>query len=275
MKRLFSTFATLFFTVLMTAQITIIPKPNKLVVRSDNFKIDKGTVVFSNTKNDKNLEYLRKFLEGASGFKFEQSAGMPSANFIILDMSPDYSIPLEGYKLKVTKEGITIQGSTQTGIFYGIQTLFQMLPPVIYSGNPKGDENWTVQGAEIEDSPRFAYRGMHLDVSRTFFDAKTVKNFINWLSYHKINTFHWHLTDDNGWRIEIKKYPKLTELGAWRGENEVLRPSFGSGNERYGGFYTQKEIKEIVAYAAERHIEIIPEIDLPGHSRAVTATYPE
>ncbi len=275
MKRLFSTFATLFFTVLMTAQITIIPKPNKLVVRSDNFKIDKGTVVFSNTKNDKNLEYLRKFLKNASGFHFEQSATTPSGNFIILDMSPDYSIPLEGYKLKVTKEGISIQGSTQTGIFYGIQTLFQMLPPVIYSGNPKGDENWTVQGAEIEDSPRFAYRGMHLDVSRTFFDAETVKNFINWLSYHKINTFHWHLTDDNGWRIEIKKYPKLTELGAWRGENEVLRPSFGSGNERYGGFYTQKEIKEIVAYAAERHIEIIPEIDLPGHSRAVTATYPE
>lgn len=275
MKKTISLLGAIFFAAFTTAQVSVIPMPNKMVSEGDNFELNKETVLFSNEKSSANLLYMQSFLKNAARFGFNRVKQAPSSNYIILELSSAFDIPQEGYKLSVTGEGITIKASSESGIFYGIQTLFQLLPPVIYSGNPKGDENWTIQGVEIEDSPRFGYRGMHLDVSRTFFDAATVKNFINWLSHHKINKFHWHLTDDNGWRIEVKKYPKLTELGAWRGENEVLRPSFGSGNERYGGFYTQKEIKEIVAYAAERHIEIIPEIDLPGHSRAVTASYPE
>lgn len=259
----------------MTAQVTIIPKPNKIVITKESFTLNKGTVIYTTEKTEANILYMQGFLKGATKFDFEQVKQVPSQNFIILDLSVSSDIPEEGYTLKVTEQGITIKAFSQTGLFYGIQSLFQMLPPTIYSGNPSGHETWTVQGVEIEDSPRYGYRGMHLDVSRTFFDISTVKKYINWLSFHKMNKFHWHLTDDNGWRIEIKKYPKLTELGAWRGQNEVLKPSFGSGKQRYGGFYTQKEIKEIVAYAAERHIEVIPEIDLPGHSRAVTAAYPE
>ena len=120
---------------------------------------------------------------------------------------------------------------------------------------------------EIEDYPRFSYRGAGLDVSRTFFPLETIYDFIDWISYHKINTFHWHITDDNGWRIEIKKYPLLTEKGAWRGPNEVLPPSYGSGNQRYGGFYTQEEIKEVVKYAAERNITIIPKLTCQATAR--------
>lgn len=274
-KKLTTVLTSIILTVTMTAQVTIIPKPNKIVITKESFTLNKGTVIYTTEKTEANILYMQGFLKGATKFDFEQVKQVPSQNFIILDLSVSSDIPEEGYTLKVTEQGITIKAFSQTGIFYGIQSLFQMLPPTIYSGNPSGHETWTVQGVEIEDSPRYGYRGMHLDVSRTFFDVNTVKKFINWLSFHKMNKFHWHLTDDNGWRVEIKKYPKLTELGAWRGENEVLSPAFGSGKQRYGGFYTQKEIKEIVAYAAERHIEIIPEIDLPGHSKAVTAAYPE
>lgn len=273
-KKLTTVLTSIILTVTMTAQVTIIPKPNKIVITKESFTLNKGTVIYTTEKTEANILYMQGFLKGATKFDFEQVKQVPSQNFIILDLSVSSDIPEEGYTLKVTEQGITIKAFSQTGIFYGIQSLFQMLPPTIYSGNPSGHETWIVQGVEIEDSPRYGYRGMHLDVSRTFFDVNAVKKFINWLSFHKMNKFHWHLTDDNGWRVEIKKYPKLTELGAWRGENEVLDPAFGSGKHRYGGFYTQKEIKEIVTYAAERHIEIIPEIDLPGHSKAVTAAYP-
>ncbi len=274
-KKLTSVLTALIMTVTMSAQVTIIPKPNRIQVRSDNFNLTNSTVIYTSEKSLTNLLYMQGFLRDAAKFPFEQVKQLPSRNYIVLDLLQGSEIPAEGYMLNVSAQGITIKGSTEAGIFYGIQSLFQMLPATIYSGNPSGHENWTVQGIEIEDSPRYGYRGMHLDVSRTFFDANTVKKFINWMSFHKMNKFHWHLTDDNGWRIEIKKYPRLTELGAWRGEGEVLNAAYGSGKQRYGGFYTQKEIKEIIAYAAERQIEIIPEIDLPGHSKAVTASYPE
>ncbi|NCB19805.1 MAG: beta-N-acetylhexosaminidase, partial [Bacteroidia bacterium] len=215
MKKTISLLGAIFFAAFTTAQVSVIPMPNKMVSGGDNFEINKETVLFSNEKSSANLLYMQSFLKNAAKFGFNRVKQAPSSNYIILELSSAFDIPQEGYKLSVTGEGITIKASSESGIFYGIQTLFQMLPPVIYSGNPKGDENWTIQGVEIEDFPRFGYRGMHLDVSRTFFDAATVKNFINWLSHHKINKFHWHLTDDNGWRIEVKKYPKLTELGAW------------------------------------------------------------
>ena len=260
-------------STLCSAQSSIIPMPNKIIPSAGYFEIDSETGIMSNEKNLFNLNYLQSKLSSATGYKFSNTA--PPDNSIRLKLSSSVSIPKEGYLLNITESGIEIEGSSEAGIFYGIQSLLQMLPPTVYSGRATGHEKWALSCLTIEDSPRYGYRGMMLDVSRTFFDVQTVKRYLDNLAYHKINRFHWHLTDDNGWRVEIKKYPLLTEKGAWRGQNEVLKPTFGSGNERYGGFYTQAQIREIVAYAAERHIEIIPEIELPGHSRAVTASYPQ
>jgi len=275
MKKLLLIFiAVLLVSVSLRGQVSIIPKPNKTEIGEGRFLLNKETTLFTNEQNSSNLTYLRDLLVGVTGFDFTVKKSLPSFNYISLTLVSPFSLPQEGYIMEITTKGIEIKASDRAGIFYGIQSLLQLLPPVVYSGRSTGHEVWSVPVLNIEDSPRFGYRGMMLDVSRTFFDAATVKKYIDWMAFHKINKFHWHLTDDNGWRVEVKKYPKLTELGAWRGDNEVLKPAFGSGSNRYGGFYTQKEIKEIVAYAAERHIEIIPEIDLPGHSKAVTASYP-
>ncbi|MEN6618550.1 MAG: family 20 glycosylhydrolase [Rikenellaceae bacterium] len=275
MKRLLTICASSILTISLVAQTTIIPRPNKIEIGQGYFQLDEKCVIYSNEKGSSNLDYLKNKLVKATGFPFSETKNLPADNFICLDYSKDYNIASEGYLLNISTMGITIKAGSSSGIFYGIQSLLQLLPPAVYSGRTIGFEVWRVPVLSIEDSPRFSYRGIMLDVSRTFFDAETVKKYIDWMSYHKINTFHWHLTDDNGWRIEIKKYPELTNKGAWRGPDEVLSAAFGSGNQRYGGFYTQDQIKEIVAYATERHIEIIPEIDLPGHSRAVTASYPQ
>lgn len=189
------------------------------------------------------------------------------------------SFPEEGYAIRVMPDRIVVSASTRAGEFYAIQTLLQMLPAQVYRRAEGPDamliRQWAVPCLEIKDEPRFPWRGSMLDVSRNFFDKAYVLRHLDWLAYHKINKFHWHLTDDNGWRIEIKKYPKLTRTGAWRGRDEALMPAYNSGDERYGGFYTQEEIREIVAYAADRNIEIIPEIDLPGHSKSLAVSYPE
>jgi len=260
-------------TLYLQAQLSIIPKPNKVSLQGGFFEIDENTSLISNEKKTFNINYLRTILSSATGYSLERKTS--SDNQIRLKLSPERGILKEGYLLTITENQIEIEASDEAGIFYGIQSLLQILPPVVYSGRTTGHEKWELPCLTIEDSPRYSYRGMMLDVSRTFFDVETVKQYLDWLAHHKINKFHWHLTDDNGWRVEIKKYPLLTEKGAWRGINEALKPSFGSGNERYGGFYTQAQIKEVVTYAAERQIEIIPEIDLPGHSRAVTAAYPQ
>jgi hexosaminidase len=273
-KTLLSLIAVLLTGLSLYSQVSIIPKPNSVITGEGAFVLDRSTSIISNDKNQSDLNYLKEKLVKATGFQFTVTNNLQPKNYIYLDMSAGYQIPDEGYILTVSADAITIKASASSGIFYGIQSLLQLLPPTVYSGRATGHEIWKVPAVTIEDSPRFHYRGMMLDVSRTFFGTDVVKNYIDWMAYHKLNVFHWHLTDDNGWRVEIKKYPDLTAKGAWRGPNEVLAPSFGSGNQRYGGFYTQKEIKEIVAYATARHIEIIPEIDLPGHSKAVTATYP-
>lgn len=275
MKRLLSTFTAMIFALALSAQTGIIPKPQKEIIREGYFRLDKSCVIYSNEKGSFNTQYIQEKLIKATGFAFSRIKKQTADNFIKLEVNPSLNIPEEGYLLNVDEKGITIDAKNSSGIFYGIQSLLQLLPPTVYSGRVTGREDWKVPFVNIEDYPRFSYRGMMLDVSRTFFDYDVIIKYIDWLSYHKINKFHWHLADDNGWRIEIKKYPELTSKGAWRGPGEVLYPSFGSGNKRYGGFYTQDQIKKIVAYAAERNIEIIPEIDLPGHSRAVTATYPD
>jgi len=257
------------------SQVSIIPLPEKTEFSEGGFLLSPKCVMYTNEKNASNFNYLRDRLISVTKFPLSRVYSHPADNYITLLLDENANIPEEGYNIKISGKGVLITASSRSGIFYGIQTILQLLPPSVYSGRTTGLEKWVIPFAYIEDKPRFAYRGLMLDVSRTFFDTKTIKEHLEWLAYHKINKFHWHLSDDNGWRVEIKKYPLLTEKGAWRGDNEVLMPAFGSGSERYGGYYTQEEIKDIVSFAAERFIEIIPEIELPGHSRAVTASYPE
>lgn len=189
------------------------------------------------------------------------------------------SRPAGWYRLEVGPQTVHILAHDAAGLFYAVQSLRQLLPPEIeyrsYSMVPR-NVVWQIRATRIEDAPRFGYRGMHLDVGRHFMSVDVVKQYIDLLAMHKFNTFHWHLTEDQGWRIEIKRYPKLTQVGAWR--DSTLIGNYGSGrydNIRYGGFYTQDEIRDVVAYAQARHITIIPEIEMPGHASAALAAYPE
>ena len=185
----------------------------------------------------------------------------------------------EGYDLAVTPDSVVIRAPTQAGLFYGVQTLFQLLPPEIFSSNVMRDVNWQMPCVQIEDWPRFKWRGLMLDVSRHFFNKSEVETILDAMALHKLNVFHWHLTDDQGWRIEIKKYPKLTQIGAWRpgvgfGFDPKSTTAYGPDG-RYGGFYTPADIREVVKYAAARHITIVPEIEMPGHSTAALEAYPQ
>ncbi len=183
----------------------------------------------------------------------------------------DYSIP-GAYTLTTDGKGVYIAGDNENGVFYGVQTLIQLLPVPTTASIPK----LAVPYVSIKDYPRFAYRGLMLDASRHFFPVDFVKKYIDYIALHKMNYFHWHLTDDQGWRIEIKKYPKLTEIGGFRNGTIIGHyPGTANDNEKHGGFYTQEQIKDIVKYAAARYITVIPEIELPGHSSAAIAAYPQ
>ena len=276
MRKLILWIASSLFTTMLAAQPTVdlIPKPVQMEVSAGTFTITSATVITSNSTEHDLAGYLQDKLKRSTGFNLKATTKATNTYHIILEVNASLDLPHEGYRLTVDEHGVLITGKDRGGLFYGIQTLLQLLPPRVYSDNLVRDVIWTVPFIRITDYPRFQYRGMMLDVSRQFFDAATVKQYIDWLSMHKMNKFHWHLSDDQGWRIEIKHYPALTTKGAWRGPNELLEPSYGSGEKRYGGFYTQKEVKEIVRYAAIRNIEIIPEIDIPGHSRAAAVAYP-
>jgi len=186
----------------------------------------------------------------------------------------------EAYRLTAGPGRILIEASSPPGFFYAVQTIYQLLPPEVYSPKPEPGVRWAVPGVRIEDGPRYPWRGMLLDVSRHFFPKEFIRRYIDYLAMHKMNTFHWHLTDDQGWRIEIKKYPRLTEIGAWRADRED-KPWNGREPQRdgekatYGGFYTQADIREIVEYAKSRCVTIVPEIEMPGHCMSVLAAYPQ
>lgn len=274
----------------VNANLDIIPVPQEIVVcqNEDAFLLnDNTTIVYDNEENQFNTEFLQSYLKNIFkkdlkiiyASKLESVSKLNTINLNIVDVAKCEELGLvnddEAYFLSVSIDRIDIYALDAAGIFYGIQTLIQMMPNDIYSENANKVAEVDIPCLNIKDNPRFKYRGLMLDCSRTFFDVEYIKHLLNGLAHYKINNFHWHLTDDQGWRIEIKQYPKLTELGAWRGANELLMPAYGSGNERNGGFYTQEEIKDIVKYAADRNINIIPEIDLPGHSKAVAVTYPE
>ena len=219
----------------------------------------------------------------ATGFDLDVRTGKaPGSNAIVLRADPSLaqSAGAEGYHLEATPKIVTIRAAAPAGVFYGMETLRQLLPTAIFrSGRVTGVE-WTVPAVSIDDKPRFSWRGSHLDVARHFMPKEFVKKYLDLLALHKMNRFHWHLTDDQGWRLEIKQYPKLTEIGGWRPEtlvgHETNNPATMTfDGKRYGGFYTQDDVKEIVAYAAERFITVVPEIEMPGHSQEVVAAYPE
>jgi hexosaminidase len=269
-------------TTLVCAQgISIIPEPVQWQRSNGNFTITNSTTVGVPARQAEVMKvanYLTARLNAATGFgvKTVESGGTIQLR---LNAKPAPTLGQEGYQLDVTASGIIISANSAAGLFYGVQSLIQLLPKEIESKTVVSGINWTVPVVTITDYPRFGWRGIMLDVSRHFFPKEFVKDYIDQLARYKYNRFHWHLTDDNGWRVEIKSYPKLTEVGAWRvprtgtfGSNTPPRPGEAP---TYGGFYTQDDIREVVQYAKDRFIEILPEIDVPGHSMAAIAAYPE
>ncbi|RYY93973.1 MAG: hypothetical protein EOO11_18790, partial [Chitinophagaceae bacterium] len=276
----------------------LIPQPVQLKPGTGHFTITPATsIVVRDAEDTRIANLLRDYVQDRYGFQLPVSRQERTANVIRLNTRRFIKAPdKDAYYLQVDGNGIAIEGDTYAGTFYGLQTLLQLLPEQLGAPVKAGTEvkvKWkpgkskvkakspqaataaaafqklAVPQLLIQDYPRFKYRGMHLDVSRHFFPASFVKKYIDYLAAHKMNYFHWHLADDQGWRIEIKKFPGLTQMGAWRHGTIVGRyPGTASDNERYGGFYTQDEIRDVVQYAAQRFVNIIPEIDVPGHSSA-------
>lgn len=266
----------------MPENYSIIPKPAELVILKGEFTINDKTALFVSPLTDQTeiaADILGTMLRKSAGIELPVIEGTkPGHNRIMMLIDTTVNVGEEGYSLGVTKRNIILKAPTAAGLFYGVQTIRQLLPPQVeVEGGLAGDVVPVVPACVITDEPRFTYRGMHLDVSRHFFTVDEVKSYLDILAMHKFNTFHWHLTDDQGWRIEIKKYPKLTTVGSQRSETLVGhggRPPFTYDGQPYGGFYTQDEIREIVRYASERFIRIIPEIEMPGHAVAALASYP-
>lgn len=256
-------------------ELNIIPMPLKVERDTGIFRLPKNPSVRIDPKIE-NREFLFAFLATKIQDLTEMEAGNP---VIDLKKQPLADLPGEGYLLEINDQGISIRANDDAGIWYGVQTLRQLLPPTVEQG-PADVTGHSIPYLKITDYPRFKWRGMHLDVSRHFFPPEFVKQYIDMIALHKMNTFHWHLTDDNGWRLEIKKHPKLTEISAWRVDREHENWRHWSPIEEgekatYGGFYTQDEVRDIIAYAAERQIQVIPEIEMPGHSSEIFAAYPE
>lgn len=256
--------------------ISIIPKPIEVDIKQLNFTLTNNTIILTDPDLIKQAELLKNLITPATGFDLiikDLSERNGDNNAIILKIEKNEIISHpEGYQLDVSQEKIKILGSTSQGIFYGIQTLRQLLPVEIESPT-KINQSWSVPCVSIEDYPRFSWRGFMLDESRHFFGKETVKKMLDLMGSLKFNVFHWHLTDDQGWRIEIKKYPRLIEVGSKRVGTIINRKRLDGIPVM--GYYTQDEIKEIIDYASERFIRIIPEIDVPGHVTALLASYPE
>lgn len=244
----------------------IVPEPQQMEVKSrQHFVLNGHPSIHSGADNSKMaITFLHDFMEARGWENQEVSKGAAEIHFV-----HSQGLSEEAYTLEINAKGITIGASSPSGFFYGVQSFIQLLPI--------GKDVAVLPYLSISDAPRFAWRGLHLDVGRHFFPVEFVKKYIDLMALYKLNTFHWHLTEDQGWRIEIKQYPKLTEVGSQRKET-ILEKNFspykGDGKP-YGGFYTQEEIKEVVAYAAARSITIVPEIEMPGHSLAALAAYPE
>ncbi|MCE5179853.1 MAG: family 20 glycosylhydrolase [Porphyromonadaceae bacterium] len=262
--------------------ISIIPEPVSLLKKGGHYVLPDEVVI--SIPSGKETAYvaglLKEKLSLAPGKSVTVRENSRNAHIALsLNNKEDATLGDEGYKLDVTSQKITIRANKPAGLLYGVQTLFQLLPPQIESDRRELNVSWQIPQVEITDYPRVGWRGLMLDVARHFFTVDEVKQYIDNMAKYKYNLFHWHLTDDEGWRIEIKSLPRLTEVGAWRTEQVGWFGSLSDPDpeapKNYGGFYTQEEIREVIAYAAERNIQVMPEIDVPGHSSAVLAAYPE
>lgn len=253
-----------------TANYRVIPLPDQITMQKGKpFVLDKNTIIVADNegKLSRDAQFLQEYIRANTGIEVQTGVGK-AKNAISLRL--DKSITsAEGYRVSINQKGVSITGATPAGVFYGIQTLRKALPCDTIC------EQVEMPAADITDSPRFRYRGMHLDVARHFFDTDFVKEYIDLLAMHNMNVLHFHLTDDQGWRIEIKRYPKLTEVGAYRSGTVIGRNSNVDDHIHYGGYYTQEQLRDIVRYAQERHVTVIPEIEMPGHMLAALASYPE
>ena len=272
--RLYAVIATLFIVPSLYSQNSsgnasgIIPKPVSLKTNNGTFRIDRNTVIVADEGNRDAADFFNKYLEDYYGFNLN-TAESAQKNYIRFSSRTFVKAPenKEHYTFTSTSKGVDITGDSYDGTFRGTQTLIQLLPPAKAT-------SLSIPQVSIDDQPRLGYRGLMLDVGRHFFGVDYVKRFIDYIALHKMNTFHWHLTEDQGWRIEIRKYPKLTEVGAYR-DGTIIghHPGTGNDNIRYGGFYTQEEIKDVLEYAKKRHITVVPEIEMPGHAGAALASY--
>lgn len=261
-----------------TEQTALIPIPQTVMYAETAFKISQETTIGLESSSSELLsiaDYFNHKVNPALGYSLEVKE-QGDIQFSLIN-NPD--LGNEGYHLKVEKRQITIEANQPAGIFYGVQTLLQMLPKEIRSQQVQHDVEWVIAGADITDKPQFPWRGLMLDVSRHWFTKEEVMRFIDELAEYKMNVFHWHLTDDQGWRIEIKSLPNLTAKGAWRakrvGQWWQREPQQPDEEATYGGYYTQEDIKDVLAYAKQRYVRVIPEIDVPGHSLATLVAYPE
>ena len=281
MKNIFFLFLFIPFVTLSAqkSSLNLIPQPVDIKLSGGTYTLTKSSAITYN-KSDarKTAEMFSQKLSIATGFGFKPELGKTGAIQLNLKDVPNEQIGKEGYTLESSSKGIVISANQVAGLFYGMQTLLQLLPKEIESKTVV-KENWSIPAVKIIDYPRFGWRGIMFDVSRNFFSKEDVKKYIDEMARFKFNTFHWHLTDDEGWRIEIKSLPKLTGIGAWRvpraghwGDRSAAKPGEAATS---GGFYTQADIKEIIQYAQDRNVTIVPEIDLPGHSMAAVASYPE
>lgn len=264
----------LILTVRAQTKVVIVPQPVSIEMHQGNFHFNSATNVIAENGAEHEVRMLNFYLKKLYGFTLPARAKISSTNGSnIIFMLVNNNERKDAYHLDVTANKIIISSSSNQGLFYGLQTLLQLLPE---TKTQAVSEGFLIPQLSINDYPRFQYRGMHLDVGRHFFDVDFVKKYIDYLAYFKYNTFHWHLTEDQGWRIEIKKYPLLTSVGAYR-NGTVIGHYPGTGNDsiHYGGFYTQEQIKDVVKYAKDRFITIIPEIEMPGHASAAIAAYPQ
>jgi len=288
MKQITLLFASFWMVAMAVSQttspISIIPQPVSLEIKTARFVLNNQTKIAADTKNadvQRVAGYFASQVKTATGFTMSPAAQAVKTNVIsfTLNRTADKSIGKEGYTIDVTAAGVRVSANDAAGLFYGMQTLLQLLPKEIESKSVVKKTAWVIPGVHITDYPRFAWRGLMFDVARHFFTKQQVKEYIDEMVKYKYNLLHLHLTDDQGWRIEIKSLPKLTEVGAWRvdktGTFGTFTPPTENEPRTYGGFYTHDDIKELIKYAADRFVNILPEVDVPGHSMAAVASYPE
>ncbi len=271
-------FGILAAAVLVSSQVAIIPKPVSVQTGQGFFAINAQTAIVAPKQEQGLAEHMRDWLKPALGFELPVQPRRPQ-HFIQLVINPSLlNLGTEGYRLSVTPNDVRIEATADAGLFYGFQSLRQLLPADVYRSAPARSD-WLVPCVLIEDYPRFPWRGSHIDVARHFMPKEFILKYLDLLAIHKMNVLHIHLTDDSGWRIEIKKYPRLTEVGSLHDYGDTKSITAGGephlDSTPHGGFYTQDDLREIVSYAEDRFITVVPEIEMPGHSQAAIAAYPE